>query len=170
MNRPEHGGNLVELSQIAGCKPNEILDFSANVNPIGFPEWLRPFIHSKISGLLSYPDPNYTSLKEKIYSKYGMFPGQIALGNGASELIFQIPFAVDADYALIATPCYGDYKKAILLRNIPCTEFVLKEEIFFRLDFDEVRNVLKSKPDQKALVFLGHPNNPTGITLDKTKF
>ncbi|EMJ96698.1 cobyric acid synthase [Leptospira alstonii] len=169
MNRPEHGGNLVELSQIAGCKPNEILDFSANVNPIGFPEWLRPFIHSKISGLLSYPDPNYTSLKEKIYSKYGMFPGQIALGNGASELIFQIPFAVDADYALIATPCYGDYKKAILLRNIPCTEFVLKEEIFFRLDFDEVRNVLKSKPDQKALVFLGHPNNPTGITLDKNE-
>ncbi|WP_078128677.1 cobyric acid synthase [Leptospira alexanderi] len=169
MNQSGHGGNLIELSQKAGCKPNEILDFSVNVNPLGFPEWLRPFIHSKISDLISYPDPNYTSLKETIHSKYRIPTEQIVLGNGASELILQIPFAVDTDYALIVTPCYSGYKEGISLKNIPCMELSLKEKDFFRLDFDEVRNILKSKSDQKALIFLGHPNNPTGITLDRNE-
>lgn len=65
MNLPKHGGNLIELSKRIGCDPKEILDFSANINPLGFPEWLRPFLHSKIEDLISYPDPNYTSLKKK---------------------------------------------------------------------------------------------------------
>ncbi len=167
MNLPKHGGNLIELSKRIGCDPKEILDFSANINPLGFPEWLRPFLHSKIEDLISYPDPNYTSLKKKIHSKYGISPEQIVLGNGASELILQIPFVVQADYALIAVPCYSGYKEAILLRKIPCVEVVLKEEKQFRLDMDEIRNILKSRPNQRALVFLGHPNNPTGVTLDK---
>lgn len=167
MNLPKHGGNLIELSKRIGCDPKEILDFSANINPLGFPEWLRPFLHSKIEDLISYPDPNYTSLKKKIHSKYGISPEQIVLGNGASELILQIPFVVQADYALIAVPCYSGYKEAILLRKIPCVEVVLKEEKQFRLDMNEIRNTLKSRPNQRALVFLGHPNNPTGVTLDK---
>ncbi|EMO05163.1 aminotransferase, class I/II domain protein, partial [Leptospira interrogans serovar Icterohaemorrhagiae str. Verdun HP] len=167
MNLPEHGGNLIKLSKKAGCNPKEILDFSANINPLGFPEWLRPFLHSKIEDLISYPDPNYTSLKKKIHSKYGICTEQIVLGNGASELILQIPFVVQADYALIAVPCYSGYKEAISLLKIPCIEVTLKEEKQFRLDINELRDILKSKPDQKALVFLGHPNNPTGVTLDK---
>ncbi|EMK13798.1 MULTISPECIES: cobyric acid synthase [Leptospira] len=169
MNQSGHGGNLIELAQKARCKPNEILDFSVNVNPLGFPEWLRPFINSKISDLVSYPDPNYTSLKETIHSKYKIPKEQIVLGNGASELILQIPFVANTDYALIATPCYSGYKEGVSLKDIPCTEIVLKEKNFFRLDFDEVRNILKSKSDQKALVFLGHPNNPTGITLNRSE-
>lgn len=159
MNRSTHGGNLVELSQKAGCKPNEILDFSVNLNPLGFPEWLRPFIHSKIGDLVRYPDPNYTSLKKAIHSKYGIPMEQIVLGNGASELILQIPFAIDTDYALIAIPCYSGYKEGISLKNIPCTELLLEEKDSFHPDFDEIRNILQSKSNRKALIFLGHPNN-----------
>lgn len=167
MNLFEHGGNLIELSKRVGCNPKEILDFSANINPLGFPEWLRPFLHSKIEDLISYPDPNYTSLKNKIHSKYQICSDQIVIGNGASELILQIPSVVQADYALIAVPCYSGYKEAVSLQKIPCIEIILKEEKQFRLDIDEVRDVLKSKINQKVLIFLGHPNNPTGITLDK---
>ncbi|KXZ26760.1 cobalamin biosynthesis protein CobQ [Leptospira santarosai] len=169
MNRSTHGGNLVELSQKAGCKPNEILDFSVNLNPLGFPEWLRPFIHSKIGDLVRYPDPNYTSLKKAIHSKYGIPIEQIVLGNGASELILQIPFAIDTDYALIAIPCYSGYKEGISLKNIPCTELLLEEKDSFHPDFDEIRNILQSKPNRKALIFLGHPNNPTGVALDRNE-
>lgn len=91
--------------------------------------------------------------KKKIHSKYGICTEQIVLGNGASELILQIPFVVQADYALIAVPCYSGYKEAISLLKIPCIEVTLKEEKQFRLDINELRDILKSKPDQKALVF-----------------
>ncbi len=36
-----HGGNLRALALRAGCRPEEILDFSASVNPLGPPESLR---------------------------------------------------------------------------------------------------------------------------------
>ncbi|TGM03650.1 cobyric acid synthase [Leptospira barantonii] len=169
MSDTGHGGNLEKLARTIGCKPGEILDFSANINPIGFPEWLRPFIHSKISELLSYPDPEYFSLKRKLHSKYGIHTDQIAIGNGASELIFQIPFAIEADFALIPVPCYSGYKEAISLRGLPCIEVVLKEEDSFQLDYDEITNILRSNAESKALLFFGHPNNPTGDLLDKKK-
>ncbi|EQA55527.1 cobyric acid synthase [Leptospira kmetyi] len=164
-----HGGNLTKLARTIGCKPDEILDFSANINPIGFPEWLRPFIHSKVSELLAYPDPDYSSLKNKLHSKYGIFQDRIVIGNGASELILQIPFAIEADYALIPTPCYSGYKEAISLRGIPCIEIPLKEEKSFQLDYEEIAEILRSKIDSKALLLFGHPNNPTGKLLDPTK-
>lgn len=169
MSNSSHGGNILKLAQTIGCKPEEILDFSANINPLGFPEWLRPFIHSKISDLLVYPDPNYSSLKNKLYSKYGIHPDRIAIGNGASELILQIPFAVEADFALIATPCYSGYREAISLRGLPCLEVPLKEEESFRLSYKTIAEILRARAGSRALLFLGHPNNPTGNLLDKNE-
>ena len=35
-----HGGNIYELSARAGCSPDEILDFSASINPLALlPAW-----------------------------------------------------------------------------------------------------------------------------------
>ncbi|MBW0435320.1 cobyric acid synthase [Leptospira yasudae] len=167
MERTKHGGNLWELARRAGCAPDQILDFSANINPLGFPEWLRPFLNSKISDLASYPDPDYASLKEKLYAKYGIFPEEIVLGNGAAELIHRIPSAVNADYAILIEPCYGGYRESIQLANLPFTELLLLEEDSFRLRVDAIEQVLRSNPDRRALIFLGHPNNPTGLTLNK---
>ena len=33
----EHGGNLTNLAARAGCRPEELLDFSVNLNPLGPP-------------------------------------------------------------------------------------------------------------------------------------
>ena len=44
-----HGGNLEKLAAEAHCAPDEILDFSVNLNPCGQPEglfqvWFRAFL------------------------------------------------------------------------------------------------------------------------------
>ena len=39
-----HGGNLRALAAQAGCGPENILDFSANINPLGPPPWLRSVV------------------------------------------------------------------------------------------------------------------------------
>ncbi|AOP36540.1 cobalamin biosynthesis protein CobQ [Leptospira tipperaryensis] len=165
MRHSKHGGNLRELGEKVGCLPEEILDFSANINPMGFPEWLRPTILSKISEIVSYPDPNYASLKNKIHSVYGIYPEQIALGNGASELIRQIPFVAEFDFAVIQIPSYGEYSEAVGIAGLPVHEILLNEEEFFRLDTNSIRTILNKNPQKKGLVFLGHPNNPTGVSL-----
>jgi histidinol-phosphate/aromatic aminotransferase/cobyric acid decarboxylase-like protein len=58
-----HGGNLRGLAEASG-KPiiEEIIDFSANLNPLGPPSWLRPLISSRTGTLAHYPDPDCTEL------------------------------------------------------------------------------------------------------------
>lgn len=39
-----HGGNIREAAALLGIAPNELLDFSANINPLGMPASLRQAI------------------------------------------------------------------------------------------------------------------------------
>ena len=57
-----HGGNLRQLARLAGCAPHDILDFSANMNPLGPPEWLRRIVGRHVSDLVHYPDPDCAEL------------------------------------------------------------------------------------------------------------
>ena len=61
-----HGGNLRKLAESAGVAPSEILDFSASINPLGPPEWLRDEISSAVSSLVHYPDTECEELVEAI--------------------------------------------------------------------------------------------------------
>ena len=36
-----HGGNLRLLNQRSGLAAEQLLDFSANINPLSLPDWLR---------------------------------------------------------------------------------------------------------------------------------
>ena len=80
-----HGGNLLSAAQQAGCQVGELLDFSANINPLGFPEWLRPLISSQIEMIYHYPEPGATSLVRAIARANGLPVDKIIAGNGASE-------------------------------------------------------------------------------------
>ncbi|GAG42765.1 unnamed protein product, partial [marine sediment metagenome] len=46
-----HGGNLRELAARAGRPVGDILDFSANINPLGPPQWLRALMNSKLEAV-----------------------------------------------------------------------------------------------------------------------
>ena len=52
-----HGGNIHLLSRkISTARP--ILDFSANINPLGPPSWLRRVISRSLADIVHYPDPD----------------------------------------------------------------------------------------------------------------
>jgi adenosylcobyric acid synthase len=53
-----HGGNLRKLAQMAGMPPRDLLDFSAGINPLGPPEWLRAVVSANLSDVEHYPDPD----------------------------------------------------------------------------------------------------------------
>ncbi len=169
MNREEHGGDLSSMANFAGCNESEILDFSANLNPLGFPDWVRPLLLSKISDLVSYPDPSYRSLRKSMQEDWGVPADRIAFGNGASEIIYTIPKIRKFETAILAIPSYGDYKKALDLENIPITELRLSTEKNFELDPNELEAILQKENHKSNLVILAHPNNPTGKLLDRDK-
>ena len=71
----EHGGDVRQLARAAGISQREMLDFSANINPLGPPEWLPSLISSQLGELRHYPDPHCTALVEAVAERYGVSRG-----------------------------------------------------------------------------------------------
>ncbi len=80
-----HGGDIYKIYRENRKK---VIDYSANINPLGFPKKLKKNIMENIDNLIHYPDPNYIELKESISRKIGVSVESICVGNGATELIF----------------------------------------------------------------------------------
>jgi adenosylcobyric acid synthase len=158
----EHGGNIRKLAREVGRPPEELLDFSANINPLGFPDWFRPLISSRLSSLVHYPDPESDSLRASISSAYRVKAEEVLVGNGSTEIIHSLPRALPIDCALIPVPSYSDYANAVELAGKVVEKIFLEEEEGFQLDFSR----LDKKISAGQLVFIGQPNNPTGLLID----
>ena len=160
--RERHGGNLKHLSELAGLPQRDILDFSANINPLGPPEWLRPLISAQISSVIHYPDPDCSSLIEAISARYEVAAEEVLVGNGSSEILYLLPRALQADRAVIPVPAYVDYAHAAELSGMRVEKVILKEAEGFAPDLSAIESRLRGD----ELVFIGQPNNPTGLSCD----
>jgi adenosylcobyric acid synthase len=159
---PGHGGNIRYLAAKAGLAEGEIIDFSASINPLGPPEWLRQLISSKVSALAHYPDPDSTSLVEAISSRYSIPSSEVLVGNGSTEILHIIPRAFKVSRAVIPVPAYTDYIIASELAELTVDKIPLEEETGFVLDLFRIESRLRGN----ELVFIGQPNNPTGLIVD----
>ncbi len=90
----EHGGNLTYLASVSGLPAENILDFSANINPLGLPEWFRSVVSAALGSVVNYPDPACTKLVAAIADRYAAEPGEVVVGNGSTEILHLIPRAL----------------------------------------------------------------------------
>ncbi|MEI6033219.1 MAG: cobyric acid synthase [Verrucomicrobiae bacterium] len=157
-----HGGNLRELALASGKRECELLDFSANLNPLGPPEWLRAVLSASVSALAHYPDPDCTALVEAAAKRYGARADEVVAGNGSAEILSILPRALGKPRALIPSPSYIDYSRAAALGGMSVEPLLLDESSEFRLDFAALESALRGN----EAVFLGRPNNPTGHVCD----
>ena len=51
-----HGSDLEKIEEIYGIKKEEIISFSANVNPLGVSPLLRRTLAEQIDAITTYPD------------------------------------------------------------------------------------------------------------------
>ncbi|CCO23304.1 cobyric acid synthase [Maridesulfovibrio hydrothermalis] len=158
-----HGGNLRKLAARAGCPASDIIDFSANINPLGPPLWLQQEIVSALSEVDRYPDPECAELTLAACEKYSVWPNECLAGNGASELIAAITRIGGFKRAVIPVPCYVDYTRSCKLAGLKTEHIPLDPQKAFAPDFDTLSSLLSASP---ALVFLAQPNNPTGTAFD----
>jgi cobyric acid synthase CobQ/L-threonine-O-3-phosphate decarboxylase len=162
MNSREHGGNLTRLASISGRSAEDILDFSANINPLGPPEWLRSLVSSVLGSVVHYPDPDCSEVVQAAADRYGCPREQIMVGNGSTELLRLIPGVVGKQRAVIVAPSYSDYRAAATDAGLACELFLLSEADGFSCDIARLQSHLRGD----ELVFLCNPNNPTGTLFD----
>lgn len=149
-----HGGNIYEIER----KYNkEIIDFSANINPLGLPQEIKTALYKNFDRILHYPDPNATDLVEKIANYWGISKRNILLGNGSTELIYLVVATFKPETTLIPVPTFSEYERAAKSVGSKVSFLKLKISHGFRLNFSSV--------NKKDMFFLCHPNNPTGSFL-----
>lgn len=159
-----HGGNRAALADIAGVPLAALTDASANVNPLGFPPWLRQELSAAVSDLVHYPDPDCQALVTAAREHFGVKAGEIVCGNGTSELIQSLPVVLGSRRVLVIEPGYVDYRRAARLAGADIAMLTLSAADGFRLDEGALTNAIAAH--RADLVFVGSPNNPTGTVVD----
>jgi len=153
-----HGGNLQRLAVIANRPEESILDFSANINPLGPPPWLRRVISRHVSDLVHYPDPDAGDFVKAVAEHYGVPGDEVLTGNGTSELLALLVRCSGMRRAIIPVPSYSDYARTAQLANMDLVAHPLLPETGFNLD----PAALQARLLPGSLVIIGRPNNPTG--------
>ena len=158
-----HGGNIYKLKRETGV---EVLDYSANINPLGLSEKLKKAICNNLEVLGKYPDPEYVEMKEVIAKHNGVKLENIIVGNGATEIMFLYAKVLNLQKVLIVSPTFAEYERAIRSSNPKCeiNYFELCEKDEFILDIKKLEVELKNDYD---LLVICNPNNPTGRFLRK---
>ncbi|MCK5172977.1 MAG: cobyric acid synthase [Planctomycetes bacterium] len=160
-----HGGNLRELAARIGLGESDICDFSANINPLGPPDWLRSAVSRAVDSVVNYPDPDCRALVKAIADDYGIAAGQILVANRSAEIIGAIPRALGLKHAVIPVPAYSDYCAACELSDMTVEKPDMGVSGDLNLDLDALANRICGR----QLVFIANPNNPTGLPLETDK-
>lgn len=156
-----HGGNLWAASAGLGVDPKEMLDFSANINPLGPPPGLAAALRDNFDSVIHYPDPDCTRLRAELAGRLNLPVPNIIMGNGAVELIYLLMAALKPKRVLIPEPTFGEYETAVRIAGGKILHFPLSPENCFQPDLDS----LCAQLPEVDLAVLCNPNNPTGVLL-----
>ena len=140
-----------------------LLDFSANVNPLGTPPEVKEAVCRAAGALAAYPDPYCGALRERLSALHGVEKADILCGNGAAELIFQFVLALRPHHALLPVPSFSEYETALQAVDCAPEYWPLLRENGFAL----TEEILPRITPETELLMLCTPNNPTGVCIPR---
>lgn len=168
-----HGGDIVAIAKKMGIEPEDMLDYSANINPLGMPESVKSAIIKEVGRVIHYPDASYKKIYHMLAKKHAVPESFILLGNGALELIYKTLAAVymqkklggrkggggkEKEFrALIPAPSFSAYESAVKAFEKADIKFCPLNKNF---ELDE--RYLEALDEDMDIAFLCLPNNPTG--------
>lgn len=160
-----HGGDIWGVSRETGLGVDELIDFSASINPAGPSAKARAAFAAAFDDSWAYPDRSSAALVEALSKFYNVAPSNILPANGSTELIHLAPRVFAPARALIVEPAFSEYRAALRLTGTRTETLSLKEADGFALDIDELmRAIADKRPD---MVFVANPANPTGFLTKK---
>lgn len=146
----------------------QILDFSASINPLGPPAGVFRVIRSALKQIVHYPDPDCWQLRQLLSQQCRVDPDMILVGNGSTELIHLVPRALAIKSALIVGPTFEEYARALMDAGGTVQYVHARREGRFRPPVKEILQELSAKRMRIDAIFLCNPNNPTGQVLSQS--
>ncbi|RAK10574.1 L-threonine O-3-phosphate decarboxylase [Halanaerobium saccharolyticum] len=162
----QHGGKLIEAAQKNNLDQDQIIDFSANINFLGPPTLIKEAIRANVSKIENYPEINSKTVKRLIAEKHGLEPGQVAVANGAAEMIYQLNKVLKPEQIMVIDPTFSEYELAAESVGAEIKHFQLRSSADFVLDLETLKADINGKID---LLFICNPNNPTAHLIKADK-
>jgi histidinol-phosphate aminotransferase len=164
----QHGGIDYAEVEMLGIAPQDILDFSANLNPFGPPPGVMKALRQ--ADISHYPDSEAHHLRRSLAERLGISSDNILISSGSTELIRLAALAYfgKGDKVLIIEPTYGEYELAHRIAGASVIKQQLSAKNAFLPDIDETIELIKQHRPKG--IFICNPNNPTGRYLSKADF
>jgi threonine-phosphate decarboxylase len=144
-----------------GVAAEELLDFSASINPLGPAPGIRAAVAAAFDLVGHYPETGSPGLRRALAGYHALPAESIAVANGSTELIHLLPRlgGRSSGRALLIVPTFSEYAHALELAGWSLDYLFLSPENGFALDPARVAAELAHGYD---LLFFCNPGNPTG--------
>lgn len=167
----QHGGDIYGTSEKLGIDCEAVIDFSANISPLGLPKPVRRAIIDELEGSKHYPDIYQRRLKraisqklsEKASGSFWLTPEMILCGSGAADIIYRLVYALKPKRALMIHPTFVEYEAAMACVGTEIVSYCLNHE-----DFMVREDILEAMTEAIDVVFICNPNNPTGVLTERS--
>lgn len=146
MLKPAHHGGLDYAALRAkGISPEEVLDFSVNVNPFGPPPTVREAL-ARVA-IARYPDTRAGALRERLAAINGVVPEEVLVTNGLSQAIWLLALAYirPGDLALVLAPTFGEYRVACELMGARVESWWSRAKDGFRPDIEAIASWVRDQ-------------------------
>lgn len=120
---------------------------------------VRKALICSLDCLTHYPDTSHVELKQALAKHHGLSPAHFAIANGSTELIYNLPAMLPGSKALIISPSFSEYVRALGQHHWEPQHFLLSPEDNFAIDTDKLERVLTGGVD---VLFICNPGNPNG--------
>ncbi len=139
------------------------IDFSTSVNPLGVPPEVLRSLAESAPLIAHYPDPECRELCSALSDFYHLPAEFFLCSSGAAELIMALAFAVRPRRALLATPSFSEYEKAL---RAACCEDILFYECRKEDGFRICDDFLEYISEDIDMIYLCNPANPMGTLIN----
>ena len=140
-----HGGDIFGAAERRGVPWQQVLDFSASINPLGPSPRVKEAILSSLDRIAHYPSLHASDLRLRLAREWGIAEEQILTGNGAVDLLRDVCASFPEGH--LAVPVFSEFHR------------LWPNALLYRVDD------AASWPKQGALV-VTRPVNPTGSLID----
>lgn len=151
----QHGGDVYTY--------DGMIDFSANINPLGPGTPVVQAAHDAIARMTQYPDARCIRLRNALAEALQTDGEFLIFGNGGAELIFTLVMAERPKKAVLLAPSFLEYRQALMAVDCEIILFPLYESDEFQLKED----YLECLEEGIDMIFLCSPGNPVGNVIGR---
>jgi threonine-phosphate decarboxylase len=148
-----HGGRALAFALARNVDCGEVVDFSANINPLGPAPLVISALRNSLETVQVYPDESASRLVSRLSNELHVSAEHILAGNGATDLLYFFIRSIRPETASLIVPTFTEYRRALAGCRTAIDIVTLKPDDLYRLPNLETSN---------DLVILTNPNNPTG--------